>query len=257
MNAQQEAVALFRFFESRGMKPSVASIGRALRDQGIKFREADLYGWLKPFAEDTGKRPEEKITNAGRGAQDSGSDYAREKDVSLVSKPEATVVASRVEPTPEQPLLVAVPAPPPTPAKAPKQAKLGLDDAAKREVIAARQLIDRLWHHLERTGDKPRATTKTGWAQKQMRPAREMVRAGITQEQFEADLEQFRDARGYYPRMLGWLAEFMERRPRDNRPPRPQLEPGETCWWSEDGERWMVESPHDPPTRFELEAEHG
>lgn len=48
MKAQQEAVALYLFFRSRGISPSLNSISRALRDQGIRFRETDLRAWLQP-----------------------------------------------------------------------------------------------------------------------------------------------------------------------------------------------------------------
>ena len=49
MNAQQEAVALYKFLESRGFKPSVRSIGCSLRLQGLSFTEANLRSWLKSF----------------------------------------------------------------------------------------------------------------------------------------------------------------------------------------------------------------
>lgn len=49
VNVQQEAVALYLFLEGRGFRPSIRSIARALRDQGVQFREAELRGWLSAF----------------------------------------------------------------------------------------------------------------------------------------------------------------------------------------------------------------
>lgn len=232
----------------------------------IKIDEKNAYRWLAEFVR---KAPPAKATRLknpaqaqhnpstpqhetsgvpaqGRTEAASLQHYTREKDVSLVSNDLTTPVGvvATSEPPAEPPQLFAVAPPAPKPEKAPKPLRLGLDTAAKAEAISARTLCDRLWHLLESTDNKPRATTKTGWAQQQMRVARELVRAGVTPERFEAELAAFREARGYYPRMFKWLQEFMERRPSDGRPPKPRLEAGETCFWDED--RWRIESPNDP-----------
>lgn len=51
MNPQQEAVALWKFFEERGRKPKVASIIRILRyEYRLKFRDGDISRWLSNFS---------------------------------------------------------------------------------------------------------------------------------------------------------------------------------------------------------------
>lgn len=98
MNAQQEAVALWKFLESRGFRPSIRSVGRALRDQKVRFREADLYRWLEPFQSREASRkqspddPEAKIEITGSSTPEDGkqpgSDFARAAKVSLPSNPD-------------------------------------------------------------------------------------------------------------------------------------------------------------------------
>lgn len=66
MNAQQEAVALYLHWEKRGKVPSIRSIGRALRDQGMKVREETLYVWLHDFREASRKRLVEKRVASGK-----------------------------------------------------------------------------------------------------------------------------------------------------------------------------------------------
>jgi hypothetical protein len=92
MNAQQEAVALFKFLESRGFRPSTRSVSRALRDQGMTFREERLRLWLKPFRDASGTHRAEKGTqktstrDAASTAADATGTRLRARDkVSLVS----------------------------------------------------------------------------------------------------------------------------------------------------------------------------
>lgn len=66
MNAQQEAVALYLHLEGRGFEPSVRSIGRALRDQGLRFREDDLRRWLKPYLDQTRDASGTQASASGR-----------------------------------------------------------------------------------------------------------------------------------------------------------------------------------------------
>lgn len=98
MNAQQEAVALWKFLEGRGLRPSVRSIGRALRDHGLKFREDTLRKWLAPFAVASRTQPAKKRDaqneHAGRNNDDNGTqagrDFARADKVSLISNSDPT-----------------------------------------------------------------------------------------------------------------------------------------------------------------------
>ena len=97
MNAQQEAVALFRFLEGRGFKPSVRSIGRALRDQKVPFRETSLRAWLEPFIKSRdASRPQVDATGTqktstadaiGTQADATGTRLRARNKVSLSSKP--------------------------------------------------------------------------------------------------------------------------------------------------------------------------
>ena len=53
MNAQQEAVALWQYLESRSLEPSARRVGTILRTMGLRCDDHDLRHWLRPFA----KRP--------------------------------------------------------------------------------------------------------------------------------------------------------------------------------------------------------
>lgn len=104
MNPQQEAVALYKFFESRGLKPSVRSIGRALRDQGMEFRETRLREWLSAFvksrdASQTQPIPERtqetSTADAARMQADAnGSRLHAQNKVSLLSEPSSSSLRS-------------------------------------------------------------------------------------------------------------------------------------------------------------------
>jgi hypothetical protein len=93
MNAQQEAVALFKFLEGRGFEPSVRCIGRILRDPSIKLKctESELRKWLKNFvASATQQRrtsTQETSTNDAprRNADASPTQLRAHNKVSLVS----------------------------------------------------------------------------------------------------------------------------------------------------------------------------
>lgn len=102
MNPQQEAVALYLYLEKRGFKPSVRSVSRALRDQGMRFREIDLRGWLGAFlktrdasgtqTEPVGTSREPKSVLAGTTTEPAGTSwtqpgrvFARASKVSLIS----------------------------------------------------------------------------------------------------------------------------------------------------------------------------
>ena len=86
VNAQQEAVALWKHLEGRGFKPSVRSIGRTLRDQGLRFTEANLRLWLDGFSSRRRRRPTQETSTADANRRNADA-ASREKDVSLVTKP--------------------------------------------------------------------------------------------------------------------------------------------------------------------------
>lgn len=113
MNAQQEAVALFRYFESRGVSISGRAIGRILREElGLKFRDGDLRQWLSEFSAAAKVRPE-CVPHEEKLRPDCGPAAAsREKEVSLV-KPASSVeplTGSKNARAPKQGTLIAVPA---------------------------------------------------------------------------------------------------------------------------------------------------
>jgi hypothetical protein len=52
LNPQDEAIALWRYFEGRGIKPTVRMVSRILRDElGLGRRESDVRKWLAGFLE--------------------------------------------------------------------------------------------------------------------------------------------------------------------------------------------------------------
>lgn len=71
VNAQQLAVALFLAFEAQGVKPSVRAIGRTMRDHGIRFREDNLRGWLRPFLDQRGASRTQEGASGRDGTQES------------------------------------------------------------------------------------------------------------------------------------------------------------------------------------------
>lgn len=87
MNTQQEAVALFKFLESRGFKPSVRSIARALRDQKVVFDDKALRLWLKPFYRGATAPLPQKSSTITAGAPQPHRGFTRAVIVPLVSTP--------------------------------------------------------------------------------------------------------------------------------------------------------------------------
>lgn len=119
VNAQQEAVALWRFYQGRGIKPSIRSIGRALRDQKIRCRDADLFLWLSKFRAAAVIQAEAKTVTTGSTWQQPGSGFARAAKVSLPSKPLSSGSKEPSEPAP----FFEMPPANVTPLRRPKKAK--------------------------------------------------------------------------------------------------------------------------------------
>ena len=85
MSPQQEAVALWKFFEDRNIKPKVAVIIRILRSEyRLKFRDGDVSKWLSKF---TGRgRAESKSAHKHENPRPARTGHAtRATKVSLVS----------------------------------------------------------------------------------------------------------------------------------------------------------------------------
>jgi hypothetical protein len=61
-NARKEAVAVFNFYRQRGYRISIRSVGRVLREQRIRFRDAELFRWLSPLRAGVVKRALEGST---------------------------------------------------------------------------------------------------------------------------------------------------------------------------------------------------
>jgi hypothetical protein len=55
LDSRQEALALFKFYQRRGYRISIRSIGRVLRELDIRFRDEDLFKWLTPLRKRSSK----------------------------------------------------------------------------------------------------------------------------------------------------------------------------------------------------------
>lgn len=138
MNAQQEAVAYWKFCESRGLKPSIRKTIDHLRDYGMKVDNASAGAWLKQFSA-LAPHPMCRVKHKSNTNQaplvleEAQAEHLRAHDnVSLVSKlvepSDATHPQSPplflVEPidqaaTPSKPVKVPKPEPKPKAARAP------------------------------------------------------------------------------------------------------------------------------------------
>ncbi len=144
MNAQQEAVALWKFLEGRGVRPSIRKVVAMMRLADIPVNEADAGKWLAAFAAASPhpKTHRSKIPAQGQhGSSTSNStpaaqiQHSEQHDNStrpaLTRAPNVSLVSKPVEPSdttyPQSPPLflvepVAKPAPPSKPVT-PKPAK--------------------------------------------------------------------------------------------------------------------------------------
>lgn len=184
-NAQQEAVALWQFLTSRGFEPSMNSICRALRDQGVKFRQGELYRALSPFV---GPGPQRKI-----GSQPAIPRVAPGNQKSLTREaPGSQPANSRVAASREKEVsLVRIAVPSALPAKnsqagrknnpQPNHRALRLPLDAEVQV-ARRAILAAVWALLART---PFAATitRTEWGKRNNRTALDLANLNVTPEQ--------------------------------------------------------------------------
>lgn len=234
-----------------GMEPSARNINEMVRrittngKPGRGFRHGEICEWLRsrePLGNQAGTGPEPPTEH---------------KNATLGTIPEQAGNPSRaphkvLESEPKL-LLGVVATPPAAPKKPVRQIGLGL---GRDETIAASGLCGALWTFL---APDMQAITQTEWRKRNMSAARDMVRAGVTIETFEAGAEAFRERRGYYPKAVKWLQEFLANgTPSKARvdscgcalPPGvvlPKLAPNETVHW--DGEEFLFGDVRDPKAR--------
>lgn len=237
MNAQQEAVAAWRYLESRQIRPSTRRVATMLRVMGLRVDDHYIRDWLRPFWAKTAvhRIPTAPRTDAPT-ARDSGPStaasehdpphseeeyppqpapqsppqihprYAREKEVSLVPK----VPRRCINTTPRDDGLFAV-AEKPTNGNergSPKQTTLPLSRETDLRVWA---LLDTAWAYL-REAVPGLAMTRTQWRQRNAIAARDLIAAGKTREQVLEMLQVAHEHPGAtYYRGLVMLARLAER----------------------------------------------
>lgn len=218
MNAQQTAVALFKFLESQGFHPSTRCIGRMLRDPSLKIKctDSELRKWLEKFSGESRKKSTnfhdaaatqtdsittQKIsTNDALPTQfDATPPQLRARNkVSLVSNKLPTVTGE-----PEQERLFESASPETTAKKAVK---------AKREPKAPSPprpehlILDAVGAcvapHLSKI-------TITQWRRNSAHVARDMAEAGVTPEEAASAWRDEYDRTGIPMLVLKWLQERM------------------------------------------------
>lgn len=187
MNAQQEAIALWKHFESRGMRPSVRAIGRTLRDvMGLKFRESELRKWLSDFS---GRVPDatrtQHIKEGDAVGTQSGRDFARAAKVSLVSNSVESNDSTQ---------------------RAPKQQRLGFD----RALFDARNaILKAVWANIQPLIGV--ATTYSTWRARNSRIAADLAGNGWTPERVVVAWQQASTVRGEPVRELSIVQRHIER----------------------------------------------
>lgn len=190
---------MWLYLESRGFHPSMRSIGRALRDQGLVFDDHALRAWLAPFYRSgTAEPPHETSTITAEPPQAHRS-IARAAKVSLVSNlvgslrsPTCVENSSHVEKAKT--------------GKNGRPLKLPFDQPA----LDARNAILRLvWQHVQPVIG--RSTTWSSWRARNARVADDLARGGFTPEQIEKAWE-FATRDLHEPvRELSQVRRFMER----------------------------------------------
>ena len=86
MNAQQEAVALWKYIESRGHKPTHRIIAETLRSWKIRFRDTELVSWLSPFRAVSRKQMGNANQAQGKQTRTTAETASRVNKVPLASK---------------------------------------------------------------------------------------------------------------------------------------------------------------------------
>ncbi len=187
MNAQQEAVALWMYLESRQIRPSVRKVVAMMRGAAIGVNDADAGRWLAPFAAAAPHPKAHRSKNPAFPQQDSSTPdaqiqhnhsttpalYARDK-VSLSTKP--TLTGSVVEPE-SLSLLAAAPSEPVKPEKAVKPRRV--PSAADLE---AYRLLEGLWARI--SPHMGRGLTGAIWKRNNKRSALEMLESGVPVEEW-------------------------------------------------------------------------
>jgi hypothetical protein len=181
MSPQQEAVALWKYLESRGAKPSVRQVGRLLRSElKLRFRETELRGWLSAF----GTRPGRKSVSVGTQKSSTGDAActhsgrkadatSREKEVSLFSQ-ESSVLRTSSSGNGK-----------PSPVAA--NGKVRSLPLPRPELDARVAILRAVWLHVEPVIG--RSTTWTDWKRRNTRVADSFVHGGYSPEQIVAAWE--------------------------------------------------------------------
>ena len=171
-NPQQEAVALWKYYESRGFKPTVRLVGRALREQGMRFRDTDLRTWLDKFRTRPGRKPDATRTHETSTGDATGTQAGRKRDAAS----RATKVSLLSE-TLDRDTNVSLPAKPAKKVRSPKF------DFNAPENVVAKDFLDAI-----RSSVQPTLVgiTWTRWLKANRHIAVDMAKAGVT---YEAMLE--------------------------------------------------------------------
>jgi len=201
LNPQQEAVALWKYLESRGMNPSINQVGRALHTLGIKWRRQDLYAWLRPFRERSVSQVgnSESLTPEQPG-NNSGTAFARAVIVPLLSNSDDSVPSSSGV-APQQPAV-----------KATKAERESRDRALPfdRPVLDCRNAILRaVWERVQPL--VARSTTFTDWRKRNAVIAASFALGGFTPDQIVYAWEQCRTRDGDPVRELFMVQKWLER----------------------------------------------
>ena len=183
MNPQQEAVALWRFFEERGHRPKVATIIRTLRlTYRLKFRDSDVYGWLEKFRQSPAGTGMKKVSQ-GHDSEESGHGFTRPVKVSLFSIDSQPSVSST-----------------PPPRRPPRL------DTRSPAAIVADKALSTLRPEIEPTLT---AQTWTRWLKKNRQATVDMALAGMNAEAIVDAVRRWREAKGKGV-VMSWVAGWLD-----------------------------------------------
>jgi hypothetical protein len=214
LNPQQEAVALWKFLESRGIAPSIRKVVAMMRVAGIPISDGNARTYLARFAaasphpkaihhKITAHTPHAESTPAAQitHGESTGEALTYAVEVSLPSKKEPAA------PAPAALDDFTLSADPPKPKRAPIQPRLDVRTPAQitaDEVLAS--IADGIKGALK-------GMTWTTWRTRNRKLVVDMAVAGLDAEDIVEAWTAGSERRGYPVLNMGWIAEDLNRAP--------------------------------------------
>jgi hypothetical protein len=216
VNAQQEAVALWKYLESRSIRPSIRKVVAMMRGAQIGVNEADASKWLAKFAaanphpkalrsKNPAEAPHESATASSTQAEQiQHADQHTSSDSPALTRTVEVSLSTKIEPTAPTLALGLEVLPPSQPVK------VRAPQADRRS--PAEQTADAALSEVRETVEPALSgMTWTTWKARNRKVVVDMARSGMTADEIVVAHEEASEARGGVAMVMAWVQERVVR----------------------------------------------